>query len=52
MESTKYAKLFSYGFIHFENVQKKNDFYNNLKGIKFLIEKEKDVMVQFLTISC
>lgn len=40
-------KLFSYGFIHFDNEQQKEEFYRNVEGARFLIEKQKGVCVQF-----
>ena len=43
----KNFKLFSYGFIHFDNVQKKENFYKDVEGKRFLIENIKRVCVQF-----
>ena len=40
-------KLFSYGFIHFNNEQEKDDFYNSVIGTKFTIKEEKNIAVKF-----
>ncbi|CAG8680115.1 7189_t:CDS:2 [Rhizophagus irregularis] len=40
-------KLFSYGFIHFNNVQEKDNFFYSVRGAKFKIEEEKNITVKF-----
>jgi hypothetical protein len=43
-------KLFSYGFIHFEDTQSKEEFYNDFLGRRILLEKEKNVVVHFFPV--
>ena len=43
-------KLFSHRFIHFDDEQCKEDFFNKVKGLRFTLEKVKNIVVQFLPI--
>ncbi|GBC50282.2 Hsp20/alpha crystallin family protein [Rhizophagus irregularis DAOM 181602=DAOM 197198] len=36
-----------YGFIHFNNVQEKDNFFYSVRGAKFKIEEEKNITVKF-----
>ncbi|PKK69831.1 hypothetical protein RhiirC2_780517 [Rhizophagus irregularis] len=40
-------KLLSYAFVHFECVDDKNQFFNNLGGKRILLNEENHVAVQF-----
>ncbi|PKY58215.1 hypothetical protein RhiirA4_479941 [Rhizophagus irregularis] len=40
-------KLFSYGFIHFENEHYREVFFNKVKGLRINLDKEKKVVVKF-----
>ena len=43
----EFFKLFSYGFIHFESVEKKDKFYKELKGKRVLVNEENKVIINF-----
>lgn len=40
-------KLFSYGFIHFENEHYREVFFNKVKGLRINLDKEKKIVVKF-----
>jgi hypothetical protein len=43
-------KLLSYGFVHFECVEDRNQFFNDLNEKKILLNEENRVVVHFLPV--
>lgn len=43
-------KLLSYGFVHFDCVEDRDQFFNDLREKKFLLNEENRVAVHFLPV--
>ncbi len=45
-----FYSFFSYGFLHFNSEESKNKFFDFVKGKKFSLGSEKNIVIKFLPI--